>query len=281
MYPDSIEEASEDFTATLDVLYGEIFPQYASNPLFIAGESIGGKYVPAYAADLVRQQAKGTISTAVSKINVSGIILVDALVDSTWLSLGHYDLFCTDNPPNTLRFNETVCEQMASVIPECKRQARMCDHTLDPEDCMNAMEFCLENLEQYFQEEVAAHRHSPYDSKSPPMDSDDRLSISNTTNIMCCIVRKGCPEPPLCGLGDSEMGDTAQYLNRPEIQRKLGFESTIPFQSINFDINTKWSLNPKTYLPTTREITFLLDDRFESGENVPVLVLNGEYDVAV
>lgn len=104
--------------------------------------------------------------------------------------------------------------------------------------------------------------------------------MPNTTN-MCCIVRKGYPDPPLCGVGDSEMGDTAQYLNRPEIQRKLGFESTIPFQSINFDINTKWSLNPKTYLPTTREITFLLDDRLESGENVPVLVINGEYDVTV
>lgn len=167
MYPDSLGEASRDFTAILEIFYEEIFPQYASNPLFIAGESFGGKFVPAYAADLVRQQAKRTASTAVSKINVSGIILVDALVDSTWLSIGHYDLFCTDKPPNILRFNETVCQQMASVIPECKRRARMCDHTLDPGDCMSAMESCLENLEQYFQEEMAAHRHSPYDSKSP------------------------------------------------------------------------------------------------------------------
>ncbi|KAJ5719877.1 Alpha/Beta hydrolase protein [Penicillium malachiteum] len=278
MYPDSVEEASKDFTAMLEVFYGEIFPQYATNPLFIAGESFGGKYVPEYTAKLVRQQAKGAVSEVLAKVNVSGIILVDALVDATWLSIGHYDLFCTDKPPNVLHFNETVCQNMAAVIPECKRRARMCDHTLDPEDCMDAMEFCLETLEQYFQEEMAAHRHSPYDRKSPMADT--RRKMFNVTN-MCFTVRKGCPEPPLCGVGDSEMGDTSRYLNRPEIQQKLGFESTIPFQSINFDLNMKWSLNPKTYIPTTREITFLLDDRFESGGNVAVLVINGEYDVTV
>ncbi|KAM0542845.1 hypothetical protein ACHAPJ_012625 [Fusarium lateritium] len=100
--------------ALLNTWIGEIFPQYAKAPLYIAGESFGGQYVPRYAADVIREK-QARRAGALQDIALEGIILVDAVVDATWLSIGHYDLFCTDTPPNVVRFNATSSRQYHSA----------------------------------------------------------------------------------------------------------------------------------------------------------------------
>ncbi|OGM47809.1 hypothetical protein ABOM_003344 [Aspergillus bombycis] len=271
--PAGLLEASADFEATLKVILENILPQYASNPLYIAGESYGGQYVPYFAADIVRHQKESSPHRLLNT-PLAGIILVNALVDNSWLSLGQYELFCTDNEPNVLRFNETVCDAMAAAAPECERLGALCRTSDDPYICLAAAEFCMENLDIYFQAEVDALRRSPYD------------------------FRRDCPDPPLCGVGDNGMGSTEKFLNRPEIQTRLGFDSPVNFIPINFDMNTLWASNPAIFLPATKYLTYLLDggNRLHSfgarnvgGEHsnasvaaaasVPVLVINGEYDV--
>lgn len=98
-------------------------------------------------------------------------------------------------------------------------------------------------------------------------------------------MRHDCPEPPLCGVGGSEFGSTSDFLNREDVQRKLGFKSPIEYQTINFDLNTQWALDPQIFVPTTSHITFLLDggadfpkDEINPDAVVSVLVINGEYD---
>lgn len=46
--PTTLVDAASDFTAFLEILFEDVFPQYANRPLHIAGESFGGHYVPAY-----------------------------------------------------------------------------------------------------------------------------------------------------------------------------------------------------------------------------------------
>ncbi|KAH6991343.1 Alpha/Beta hydrolase protein [Ilyonectria sp. MPI-CAGE-AT-0026] len=260
-YPYNLESSAPDFLALLETFYSDIFPQYAINSLYIAGESFGGQFAPHYAATILRKQ-KENAAGALQSVKLGGIMLVNALVDSTWMSLGHYDLFCTDTPPNLVRFNETTCRAMAGAVPECQRQGSLCTNTRDPHICESAVEFCMENLDTYFYEEVAAHRRSPYD------------------------LRRDCPEPPLCGVSGNKFGSTTDFLNREDVQRKLGFKSTIEYQTINFDLNAQWTLDPQIFVPTTSHITFLLDggvdfpkDEINPDAVVSVLVINGEYDV--
>ena len=80
-----------------------------------------------------------------------GIILANAAVDKHWLSIGHYELFCTGNYQRILRFNESVCEAMSAALPECERLTNACEATLDPHVCEATTIYCMENLDIYFQ----------------------------------------------------------------------------------------------------------------------------------
>jgi len=53
------------------------YPQYANLPLFITGESYGGKYIPHIANEIVRQNQRG----ATPQINLKGIMLGNGLYD--------------------------------------------------------------------------------------------------------------------------------------------------------------------------------------------------------
>ncbi|KAF3023099.1 hypothetical protein E8E14_013407 [Neopestalotiopsis sp. 37M] len=249
----------------LQIWYGDIFPQFGKVPLYLAGESFGGRYVPRYASDIVRQK-QTRLAGALQSVELGGVILVNALVDSNPLSVGHYDLFCTDQPPNVVRFNETTCRAMGAAVPECERLASICQRTLDAQVCLTAQNFCMENLEVYFQAQVAAHRLSPYD------------------------LRQSCPEPPLCGVGvdnGTKTGSLTDYVNRPDFQRDLGFKTLLDYKSINFDLNMEWAMDPRISIPTSADLTYLLNGGIFQPRNsvaadsvVPVLVLNGEFDVA-
>lgn len=159
--PKDLAEASADFIALLDTIFGNIFPQFASNPIVIAGESFGGAYAPRYAFDIAqRSKAQRRKST----LHISGLILLNAVVSSTYIASGHYNMFCQDGG-SPLRFNDTSCAAMAAAIPECERLQVICEITRDGHACMAAAEYCQSTVYTYFGEEVEAHRHSPYDGE--------------------------------------------------------------------------------------------------------------------
>ncbi|KAH7136266.1 Alpha/Beta hydrolase protein [Dactylonectria macrodidyma] len=261
-YPHNLATSSRDFLALLKIFYSEIFPQHDHNGLYIAGESYGGRFAPYYSAAILREQLEGSAG-ALQHVPLKGMVLVNAMVGSTWTSQGHYEMFCTDVPPNLVRFNDTTCRAMAAALPECERLSALCTTGLEPRVCEAAGMFCMENIYKYFDAEVQAHRRSTYD------------------------LRKDCPDPPLCGVGqNSSYGETSDFLNRRDVQKQLGFEQPIDFISINFDINMRFSLDPQIWVPTTPEVTYLLNGgvtgpagQVDLNRSVSVLVLNGEYDV--
>lgn len=159
--PKDLAEASGDFIALLDTIFGDIFPQFASNPIVIAGESFGGAYAPRYAYDIAQ---RSTAQRRKSTLQISGLILLNAIVSGTYITSGHYNMFCQDGG-SPLRFNDTSCAAMAAAIPECERLQVICDITRDGHACMAAEEYCQSTVYTYFSEEVEAHRHSPYDGE--------------------------------------------------------------------------------------------------------------------
>lgn len=54
----SSKESARDVYAFLQLFLTE-FPEYADNPLHIAGESYGGHYLPALAAEIVNRNKEG------------------------------------------------------------------------------------------------------------------------------------------------------------------------------------------------------------------------------
>jgi carboxypeptidase C (cathepsin A) len=162
--PTNLDDASADFSAVLDVLFHDIFPQFRSNPLHVAGESFGGAYVPAFVADIQKCLFAKRRSNQ-RALNVSGIILLNALVSNKYASSSHYELFCREDS-SPLRLNATSCAAMAEAIPECERLQEVCEVTLNSNICLAALMFCTDRIYSFFNEEVETHRRSPYDCRT-------------------------------------------------------------------------------------------------------------------
>lgn len=155
----TLGDASVDFSAFLGQFAGR-YPDYFKNGLYVAGESFAGRYVPRFVADMAQKQ----LANASDALNVSirGIILVDALIDAAYPYLGHYDLFCSDHS-KILRYNDSACAQIAASTPELLRLQRVCQDTNSPDDCGAAEDYGASHIYSFFQEQVSARNHTPYD----------------------------------------------------------------------------------------------------------------------
>ncbi|EME78965.1 uncharacterized protein MYCFIDRAFT_34326 [Pseudocercospora fijiensis CIRAD86] len=244
----TLHTASLDFS-TFVKRFTRQYPQYFAKGLFIAGESFGGIYVPRFTSDIVQEQL--SFREGALEVPIHGIILVDALVDGASSPLGHYEMFCTGEAEFPVHFNQSTCDAIAMAMPEAERLQHLCQSTQDPYVCSTSHEFGLNNIYRYLQEqEVDTRRRSPYDLRLPC--GEDRFCI---------------PKSPI---------SIEHHLNRPEIQRRLGLRQPVEYVSINFSLNAAFTAHPENLIPTTREVTFLLDE----GE-LSVLVMNGNFDAVM
>ncbi|KAI0404448.1 alpha/beta-hydrolase [Xylaria palmicola] len=246
--PTTLAEGTVDFGVFLAAFVAR-FPWYFRGGLYVAGESFGGRYAPRYTADVVSRQLERAADAV--PVKVEGVILVDAFVDGVSHAIGHYDLFCTDEYQDLLRFNETVCESLGAAIPRAEYLLGVCQESHDPVDCSAAVKYASANIERYLQDEVAKGKLSPYDIRLP------------------------CELPDVSCIPPAEFY-TVPYLNTPGIQELLGFDAPREYLAANFSLNALWSEQPEILIPTTRNVSWLLD---EGG--LRVLVFNGVYDAAI
>ncbi|KAI3332144.1 alpha/beta-hydrolase [Xylariaceae sp. AK1471] len=246
--PTTLSEGTVDFGVFLAKFVAR-FPQYFQHGFYVAGESFGGRYVPRYVSDVVSSQLEGKQDALA--VRIDGIILVDAFVDGISHMIGHYELFCTDEYQDLLRFNETTCESIAAAIPRAEHLLNVCQDSEDPLDCSVVTQYALANIDVYLRAEVATGKYSPYD------------------------LRLSCEVPEWFCIPPAEFY-TEPYLNRPEIQKLLGFDTSREYRSANFSLNAIWSQQPEMAIPTTRNVSWLLDEG-----DLRVLVFNGVYDAQI
>ncbi|KAI8652073.1 hypothetical protein NCS56_01424100 [Fusarium sp. Ph1] len=72
------------------------------------------------------------------------------------------------------------------------------------------------------------------------------------------------------------MEQVEKYMNSENLQRALGFERAVNYSVVNMDLNTEWATHPDMVIPSTRELSNILDDKA-----TPILVVNGNNDVIV
>ncbi|KAH8645499.1 Alpha/Beta hydrolase protein [Xylariales sp. PMI_506] len=247
---DNLAEVAEDFDTFLTTFFTDIFPQFSHLPFHITGESFAGTYIPGIVDYIGRRQQLGV--PGVFQQRIQSIVLVDAVIDAVGSgSIGVYDHMCKFNQDGTNKlkygFNETVCKELEVTIPECERLNNHCLHTYDMEICRAAVEFCSDNTEPLIEPRLG--NVFPY---------DDRFLCEGG-------------EPPLCG----REGHFTEYLNSPKVQRALGTEGW-NYSWINEDINDRWQASGDIFRPTTRELSWILDE-----SPTRVLVLNGNNDIVV
>ncbi|KAK3318957.1 carboxypeptidase Y [Apodospora peruviana] len=252
--PDNVVEAAEDFTRFLITFFGQVFPQYAANPLHFAGESFAGKYIPGYVHYMEQRRKQGLLP---SLPTIQSIILVDAVIDTVSSSvLSLYDHFCDVDdeigaPTTKKPFNTTACDALENAAPECQRLDALCRDTYDGNVCQISHEVCFDTLGGWLMDDVREGGRDPYDD------------------------RKACgPNPPICEGFEGE--GYAAYVNRSEVKIALGFEEDYVFSGINWDLNQRWERSKDIFVPTTRELAYILDET-----PIRVLVLNGNNDIIV
>ncbi|RSL82835.1 hypothetical protein CEP52_016863 [Fusarium oligoseptatum] len=216
----NLHEGAYELQKFLSILTSKVFPELASKPWHIAGESMGGHYVTYYLHHILTQE----LPDAPLDIKVSSAIIVDGYIDFSRQAVGYYDFFCQDwrGDGSSPLINTEECEDMASYIPE---------------------------LGKYFLANVKPGGWNPYDSRRP------------------------CIEPPLCS--DLDDGPALEYLNKPWVQELLGFHN-VSFELIDCDLDRRWDDDRSAYLPTTKQLTWLLDNT-----NLHILFINGNNDIIV
>ncbi|KAI1176037.1 alpha/beta-hydrolase [Nemania sp. FL0916] len=266
--PTTLAAASVDFSVFLSEFVAR-FPQYFDSGFYVAGESFGGRYVPRYVADIVsaqqqqqqrtqKEKRQGKIinndedddddSNAALPVKIDGIILVDAYIDGISRVLGYYEMFCTDEYQDRLRFNETACSSIAAATPRAEYLLNVCQETYEFQDCLAAVLYASANIEIYFQEVIETGKYSPYDLRLP------------------------CDLPNLSCIPPNEFYSET-HLNRPEVQKLLGFDPPHRYRAVNMSLNFAWAGQPEMQIPTTRNVSWLLDEG-----DVRILVFNGDYD---
>lgn len=246
--PDNELEASQDFDKFLSIFFTEAFPEFSDQPFHIAGESFAGKYIPGFVDYIDKRQQLGV--PGVSKTKISSIILVDAVIDVIGSGpLGQYDHMCQfdKNGQNKLElgYNQTTCREIEKAVPECQRLNSQCIETYDGNICRAAFEFCADNIERFILE--GPLRRNP---------QDDRVECNGPM--------------PLCGLDQFDI-----HLNSPLVQNALGLEN-FSYSVISWDINQRWEESNEIFMPSTRELRYILDETATR-----VLMLNGNNDIIV
>lgn len=169
-------DGSEDFQTFLNMWFNNIFPEKKHLPLIIAGESYGGHYVPTYVKHILDSRSYNSKDAFWG--NITGVVLVDAVLDMAPCVTGGYELLCeTENGKGII--NETACAYMQDMIAPCEEAQRTCLKSNSKEDCQSVLYSCFPIMEPY-NELVAKGERSPYNSKPtlPNLDMKNADSSS-------------------------------------------------------------------------------------------------------
>ncbi|UNI22764.1 hypothetical protein JDV02_008624 [Purpureocillium takamizusanense] len=250
--PTGDEDAAEDFQTFLNIFFTELFPEWAHLPIHFAAESYGGHYAPTYVKHILESRRLG--SKNAFRGNITSMIIVNGLVDLPATALGAYELLCESDRGKGI-VNETACDAMREIYPECWRQRQVCIATDDPILCYGAATYCQKWQPFYDQ--------SGYDLYD---------------------IRHKCADPTCA---DPVQGNITQYLRQPGTLSALGLPPSFMFLDANWVLGGRyWSAGYSEgysyYRSMLADIARVLDDDAhktqQADDAIRLLVLNGNDD---
>lgn len=141
-------------------------PELVGRPLFLAGESYAGHYIPAAAHYIWRQNTKEAAQlNATARLNLQGIAIGNGLVNPTIQSQHALDM--VNNTYNVTLLNATALAAAQAAVPECTSLVEDCqDKALA---CVEALEFCQNRILNVV---TAASQRNPYDIRIACHEAD-------------------------------------------------------------------------------------------------------------
>jgi cathepsin A (carboxypeptidase C) len=238
---------AEDAYYFLQAFFHE-YPQYASNPLFIVGESYGGHYAPAIAHRIWKGNQHQVVQTKeeepedLIRLNLSGLAVGNGLTDPEHQYPSYVDM-ATNNSHHIPLLDDTTVQAMRSVIPKCVALIQECnagDSIIHTFACQSAFLLCNTGL------------MSPY----------------QMTGLNPYDIRKPCEVPPLC-YDFSRVGD---FLNLESTKQALHVDEqhSHAWESCNFGINLKF------HTDWMKDFSGYVADLLNDG--IPALIYAGDVD---
>ncbi|KAH7161839.1 Alpha/Beta hydrolase protein [Dactylonectria macrodidyma] len=245
---ETLEQASVDFNIFLHKFFTLAFPELAENDIHLAAESYGGRWGPAFVHHLVGLQ---NVHAEISIKNpIKSLILVNAVIGALGglLTTADYEFGCTDQGKAVelgLRFNDTACEALQKLGPQCERYAGLCERENDLEVCRDASKFCQEKVGVW----MDLKGRSPYNIQNP------------------------CLDP--FGLCIGSIPAVEDFFSSEKVLHKLGRDD-YPYSIVSTDILEAFATSGAMTQSVLRDVEDLI-------EHTPVrmLFLNGDLDALV
>lgn len=224
------ECVADDMLDFFRALY-EARPELVGKDLWVTGESYGGHYVPAVSNRLFRASLQGEI---VPPIPLRGLAIGNGLTKPS-VQFGAYADFLYENG----NISATLRDIVDLISPICSFGLEVCELTRFAPECILAVQLCQQII--FAPLEVATAGMNVYDIRKP------------------CV-------GTLC----YDFSALDEYLNDPEVQRKLGVTREIEWKSCNMavyaDMLPDWG----------RDLSVVIPDLLQAGINV--LIYAGDKD---
>ncbi|KAG9254879.1 Alpha/Beta hydrolase protein [Emericellopsis atlantica] len=213
-------QSAKDIYAMLSLFFHQ-FPEYATQDFHLAGESYGGHYIPAMAAEILSHTHRN--------INIKSAMVGNGLSD-VLTQYAYYKPYACDGAggwPAVLE--EPECEVMDKSLDRCQSLIQRCYDTESAWTCVPAHLYCNNALILPY----TRSGRNPYDIRDPCED-----------------------EANLCYTGIKYVTD---YLNQPEVIEAVGSEVD-HYGSCNWDVNRDFTLTGDWMKPFYRLTAKVLEE---------------------
>ncbi|KAF7302832.1 Carboxypeptidase [Mycena kentingensis (nom. inval.)] len=144
------EEAAQDIAAFVAIFFVH-FSKFQGRGFHMAGESYGGRYIPAFAAAVYDQNAY-LIEAGIPPINLTSIMIGNGMTDVPTMMTAWYNIQCSSAsvaPVQTIQrvFRAYSCLSLTGFQDMRSHETKeSCEDVFDVINCASAMDFCIESL---------------------------------------------------------------------------------------------------------------------------------------
>ncbi|KAL4789282.1 Alpha/Beta hydrolase protein [Aspergillus venezuelensis] len=249
----TLAESTTDLHNFLKTFFCQ-FPQYASQPFYIAGQSYGGSYVPALAARIVDEAAStGPLVTTAPighcsniNINLKGIMIGNGLMNVTVQRRGYYELGCkSDLFGHGHLLGREACSEIDKFMPVCEALESACSlSNLNLEVCKFSNTYCHDHIAA----QIEKSTRYPYDLRR-------QCSLGSNGERQC-----------------EEPSTLESWMNTSSIRGGFGVDDAATYIPLNYEMEAAFDANGEIGYPSDFLVTKLL------GARIRVLIYVGNMD---